>query len=278
MRASQIIILYLATAAPFGVAYFLRGQVGGASSAWFLARAFVAAMLWPFTALRYALRQKHSDGGSKGAADQSGADERKVEAAKRALVNSLRETEELLTNAGVLKDEAGRHALFAARESVERYVGLTLVAAGARTDDAPSARELELCRIAGRAGEDLLAAGRCVHRRNVERLVAHRERARAGMLHTLAGVRELARDFFDKSLPARDEARLVSEKLLRTFAHAIELYSLLDDWQAAIVSARLLDAECARLRRLEAEEFEVSTAGLREGRETCSTILEASAT
>src|SRR5205085_9303349 len=123
--------------------------------------------------------------------EDSAPDEQKVERVKRPTVNALRAVEDALTEGGPV-DETGRHALFAARECVERYAGLALAGACAREDAAPAPRELELCRIAGRAGDDLLAAGRCVHRRNVTRLLAHRERARSELVHALADVRHLA--------------------------------------------------------------------------------------
>ncbi len=147
--------------------------------------------------------------------------------------------------------ETERHALFAAREAVERYVGLTLAARGldADADAAPTAREMELCRIAGRTGDDLSNAGRCVHRRNVSRLHAHRERARAELFHALAATRETATSRHAASAPPA-RAR-VAEALIRTFARAIELLSLLEDRAAVLRVARLLDAECAHLRRLE---------------------------
>src|SRR5437588_396514 len=71
----------------------------------------------------------------------------------------------------------------------------------AKAAAAPTPRELELCRIAGRAGDDLLAAGRCVHRRNVTRLLAHRERSRSELVHALADVRDLARNTYPPPRP-----------------------------------------------------------------------------
>src|SRR5205814_10533968 len=137
-----------------------------------------------------------------------------------------------------------RHALCAARECVERYAGLALACAGAREDAAPAPRELELCRIAGRAGDDLLAAGRCVHRRNVTRLLAHRERARSELVHALADVRDLAHKLYPPppfhSAPlaggvrpnegtAGNGARRGPEALTRALAPTIEVLSLFED-------------------------------------------------
>jgi hypothetical protein len=51
---------------------------------------------------------------------------------------------------------------------------------------------------------------------------------------------------------SRDAARHASVAILRFYGQAINLLSLLEDEGAATKVARLLDAECARLRRLEA--------------------------
>jgi hypothetical protein len=163
--------------------------------------------------------------------------------------------------------------MFSARECVERYVGLALACEGARKEANPSERELELCRLAGGAGDDLLLAGRCIHRRNVTRLFAHRERARAELIHALAGVREAAGRLHKGAQPSEslDAARRASESLLRALARAVELLSLLEDEEAARRVARLLDAECARLRRVEAAEAGEASEDRRKGAQTCTT-------
>jgi hypothetical protein len=139
-----------------------------------------------------------------------------------------------------------------AREGTEKYVGLTLALAEMKLDDAPAGREMELCRIAGREGEDLLLAGRCIHRRNVSRLVASHARARTELLHTLAAVREINGDRLNTASPLTMAAQHLSVAVLKFYGQAINLLSLLEDETAARATARLLDAECARLRKLEA--------------------------
>jgi hypothetical protein len=153
------------------------------------------------------------------------------------------------------KDRSERVACVV-HESLEKYIGLTLGAGETDGDAPPSEREMELCRIAGRTGQDLLLAGRCIHRRNVARLLAHREQARTDLLHALAEIRELFQDGTGTaSSAARDGvqgARHLSVAVLRFYGQAINLLSLLEDEEGARRVARLLDAECARLRRLEA--------------------------
>lgn len=252
MRMIEAITIYLAAGAPFGVSYFIQREQNGVASASTLLRATGAALLWPLAAATIVLARRRVRTGAATADSNtslSAPDEEKIEQARRQLLATLRKVEEL---ARLLSDKERRRserAAFTVRESLERYVGLTLGARGVSAEALPGEREMELCRIAGRVGDDLMIAGRCIHRRNVARLLAHRERARTNLLHALAEMRELADDALThKNLAA---ARHTSVALVRFYAHAINLLSLFEDEGAARVIARLLDAECVRLRRIE---------------------------
>lgn len=249
MRLSEFIMIYLATAAPFGVARFIQTHAPGQDARRALARAAFAAFIWPLTA--FSLFKHLREKTSRPDADEA-AEEARVEEAKRALVNSLRVVEDIVDAPHAPCDKAERHAFYAAREAIERHVGLTLATRGVDASAAPTAREMELCRIAGRTGDDLLNAGRCVHRRNVTRLNAHRERARAELIHALAAARETAINHQPTPKDAAMRAR-VSEALIQAFARAIELLSMLEDRSAALHVARLLDAECAVFGQLKTE-------------------------
>ena len=248
MLLSDLFIIYLAAAAPFGVSRFLSEQAGGAGTLPALLRGAGAAVAWPLTSLTRLLGRADSrrGGGATGAFEGGVHDERRVESVKRAAVNALRAVEDALEVARPPLDAAGRHTLYAAREGVERYAGLALAAAQASPEARPTAREMELCRIAGRGGDDLLTAGRCVHRRNITRLVAHRERASAELVQTLSAVCALARRSqatphahdCEEQLRAGGAGR-ISEALARV----AELLSLLDDRATAEGVALLLEAE-----------------------------------
>ncbi|HYH86124.1 MAG TPA: hypothetical protein VEX60_11770 [Pyrinomonadaceae bacterium] len=279
MLLSELAIIYLATAAPFGVSRFLNQNAQGSRSLQTFAKSVAAALAWPLTTLKFLFKNAKPRAGTSKTTDEGGApDEQRIEGVKRATVNAVLAVEDLLVSACGLKGDAERHALFAARASVERYAGLALACAGLSVDAAPSERELELCRIAGRAGDDLLVAGRCVHRRNVTRLLAHRERARAELVHALADAGELAHKLCSASRPFHsteqtggEAARQISEALLRAFSRAIELLSLFDDRAAVVGVARLLDAEGARLRRLEAQGAAATPVRPKEGAGQCTT-------
>jgi len=194
MLLSELFIIYFAAAAPFGVSRYLSEHARGARARPALRKAALAALAWPLTSLQ-TLRGRAASRVQATAEDESGApDSRAVEQATRAAVNALREVEDLLACAGEGLSPESRHALFNARGCVERYSGLALACAWTDAGAVPAPREMELCRIAGRAGDDLLVAGRCVHRRNAARLFAHRERARAELVRALADARAVADD------------------------------------------------------------------------------------
>lgn len=267
MRLSEIIIIYLATAAPVGVAFFLRRPAGASRLTPLLAQSVGVALLWPLTMLpllfprlRFGARREVSAGASSRLAG-----ERRIEEAKRSLISAINATEDFAEKGRVEEaGEAERHAFFAARESVERYAGLSLAAADVEQEAEPSESEMELCRLAGRAGDDLLLAGRCIHRRNVSRLLAHRRRARAELLQALASLRMASKQEHDETTMRR-----LSELLLCVFSRAVELFSHLDDAQAALAAARLLDTECARLHRHETESEAAPLCA--HGEEPCTT-------
>jgi hypothetical protein len=247
MRLSELITIYLAAAAPFGVIYFLRSLDNASTSRHALA-SVAAALGWPLTA---ALLFKSSRTLRRSGQDQGlSRDERRTELAKRALSNSLRRVEDLLLPAA-LPAEAARYSMFAAREALERYVGLTIAALDVDVNDAPSEREMEICRLAGRKDQDLITAGRCIHRGNVTRLLAHHRRARAKLVESLTDVRgTVANGSTPRSVSTPSE---ISEALISSLASAIELCSMLNDQRTVQEIAQLLDLECKRLRRLEAE-------------------------
>lgn len=258
MQLSETVTIYLAIAAPFGVSYFLREQgLKTQSRARSLLRASGAGLLWPAIAVNaFLARQSAVEPTTPEAESKSviGAElNRKIEAAQRQLISSLERVRELAqTSTGEI--EAVERCVRAVRAEVEKYVGLTLVLAEADPAGPPASHELELCRIAGREGDDLLLAGRCIHRRNVARLIVHHATSRNELLHALSTVRDLmAAEPSGRTTPDVTAARHLSVGLLKFYGQAINLLSLLEDETAAMSTARLLDAECARLRRLEAE-------------------------
>lgn len=255
MRMIEAITIYLAAGAPFGVSNYLQRKPRKRSASSLL-KATAAALLWPLWAATIILARRRrltiaamSDDDS---AQGSEPDALRIEHARRQLVVALYKVEELVRAASEKEGKRIELVAYTVRESVEKYTGLMMASYAVSGDEAPAESEMELCRISGRKGADLLLAGRCIHRRNVARLLAHRERARTNLLHALAEVRALSpADDAATSQRNPSAARYASVAILRFYAHAINLLSLLEDETAARVTARLHDAECSRLRRLE---------------------------
>jgi hypothetical protein len=251
MKLSEAITIYLAAGASFGVYNFLREQNPASRFHTFL-NATRAAILWPLAAARIIRPRRRPDAGSAAGTINERASTQFVERigqANRKLLASLYRLVELALPSSGGDCEKMERASRTVREAVEKYVELTMAAAEAPPDAPPTEREMELFRVAGRRGDDLLLAGRCIHRRNAARLVAHQARARTELLHALAEIREVVGGTNARANVIA--ARHLSVETLRFYACAFDLLSLLEDESAAIIVTRLLDAECARLRRLE---------------------------
>jgi hypothetical protein len=256
MRTVEAITIYLAAGAPFGMSCYLRRRRGVGRTHALLSLVW-AMLLWPVAAariLRARTRRENVATACQRSVQLRTQHEEKVEQARRQLSATLHKVQERARALSEKESLSSERVACVIRESVEKYVGLTIGANDTAADAPPTEREMELCRIAGRTGEDLLLAGRCIHRRNVARLAAHREHARITFLHALAEIRELS-ETADASSSARVNlvaARHMSVAVLRLYGEAVNLLSLLEDEDAAVKVARLMDAECARLRRLEA--------------------------
>ena len=269
MRLNEAITIYLAAGASFGVYNLLRQRTSG-SRFHALLRATRAAIFWPLAAATVLFsRQRQRTRRPTAEAERSRAEfNEKIARAERRQFAALQRVRQL-TQAPSDAERARAERVFrTVHEMVEKYVGLTLAAAESDPNAPPSEREMELCRIAGRRGDDLVLAGRCVHRRNAVRLVAHQARSRTELLDALAEIRELVAS--EAASPLRSRvARHLSVATVRFYSCVFALLSLLEDETAARAVARLIDAECARLRRLEAQTTRESLAANEE--ETCKT-------
>jgi hypothetical protein len=253
MRLSEAITIYLAAGAPFGVTSFLHERPDR-RRALALLEAAGAMLLWPLaaSAILFA-RQRHKDDTAHANGKPFGVPiGERVEQAQRDLLASVYKVYEMAQDSFGKDREKMERAACKIREIVEKYAGLARVRVEINSDAMPDRREMELCRVAGRKGDDLLLAGLCIRRRNVARINAHVDRARTELVHALAELREQVDVTRLSSHTSTQPLRLLSEAILESYGRAIEMFSLLDDQRAAMSIARLLDVECARLRRLEA--------------------------
>jgi hypothetical protein len=270
MRAVEIITVYLACAAPVGVARFLRCSRGARSGRRFVPAA-AAGLLWPFVLLTHFTTREKSARGITEMKKNFLPRDAAFERAESALLESLYLLEDESREAcGAKHSGPTAEAARSARATVERYAGLTLAARHARADGEPTRSEFELAKVSGRAGADLEVAGRCLHRRNVARLEAHRRVARVELLHALADLP----DTFAASLLARPSDYVASRRLfaalLPVYSRAIELLQQDGDARGTQTLARLFDEACSRLRRLEAYGRRGVARDAPEGAEQCT--------
>jgi len=242
MRLNEFVILYLASAAPFGVADYFR-QSARIARPRALLNAAGSGLLWPF-----ALLLRKSPGYARrieAAQNVSPFCEQRIDDARRALLSALYRTEDCAREVFGSEDESVRQAVRKTIAGAERYLGLSLAVAEIKDDALPTPRSMELCRLAGRRGEDILIAGRCLQRRHVARLRAHQAASRRELLCALAEMREE----FAKAQQAQAidsvAARSLLDAQISVYTRAIDLLSLLEDELAAMSIARILDAACA---------------------------------
>ncbi|HKR01358.1 MAG TPA: hypothetical protein VJT09_11840 [Pyrinomonadaceae bacterium] len=253
MRLSEVITIYLSVGASFGVYFHFSEQTHGGRRMRLLLKTVRATLLWPLAMAALLFSRLRSDERVEAASATrhlSAQFMEKTEDARRKLMDSLRGVIELAQASSTLGISEAEGTSRTVRETVEKYVGLTFAVAEINFDDPPGQHETELFRTAGRRGDDLLLAARCVRRRNAARLITHQARARTELLHALAEVREIVTHATaSTNHPA---ARHLSVAVVRFYGHALNLLTLLEDERAATGLVRLLDAECIRLRRLEA--------------------------
>jgi hypothetical protein len=233
----ELITVYLAIGAPFAVSQGmnLRGE-GKAETITVLLQSLRAALLWPLAAwpwLRQKLARPASATGYSNRHTGPEAKEQRAALAEltllvRALPScvSVAETERLWQQC---------------RDAMEKYTGLTSSVYQLDKDASLSARAYELFRLEGRAGEDLLRAGRCLQRRNAARLKAHQIHARQEFLRVLEEINRRLDDApFDTSV----------EELWQGFiGRARQLcLALQDEETAQEVTRRLAGASAHRLR------------------------------
>jgi hypothetical protein len=253
MRLIEFITIYLAAAAPVGVAVFLRQPARDERRARTIARSIAAGLLFPFTLFGYALKQS-GDARHKHAADAE-AHDAKIDSARKALVNALHDFEDrarATSDRGAKETADAAHALNA---QVERYAGLTLALAHAAPAGELDERETELARVAGRTGDDLEIAGRCVRRRNLSRLRERQAQSRLELLHALAELQDTLslsvqrRTSYAAHTASPQSAPHLAPALLRVYERAFSLFMLLEDERGVQTLTRLLDATRSRLYR-----------------------------
>lgn len=269
MRTLETLTIYLAIGAPFGVSYFIhhRRPVGRVIR---VAKANLIVALWPLVLFRYFFNRLFTRASNDFPAYVQDNFEKKIDGAWRSFLAALYQVADAASQLRDSDREKLEQDARTVRESAEKFLALSANLASAAPGGHPSERELELLRIAGRTGDDLLVGGTCVQRRNAARLEQHHARARMEVLDGLAalGDRTDAAQLTDDA--NADDLRRLSLVVLGLFGRALDLFSLVEDDAAAMTMAQLLNDECKRLRRFaalaKAAEQEFGT-----GEQSCTT-------
>lgn len=200
MNLRDLIIIYLACGAPFGVYYFLQNRNRIETKLLWL-KSLVRFVFWiPFAVRMVARKSVFTNLYKKGFDKHTDSDakrEAEIEAIKKFYENILSKTD-------------FRFSVYEFREIFDRYTGLSLEIEAER--DKISEAEKEIFRITNHANKNLAAV--CLHRRNRERLFFHQKLARRDFFELLA-------KFFEKS----DAPQIA-------FDETVKLTSLLNDSEA----------------------------------------------
>jgi hypothetical protein len=173
----DIIIIYLACGAPFGVYYFLQHRETGKTAALFL-RSCGVMLLWiPYACFIW--RKKHAKGIS-GRANFSSDVEISLLEQRSAIIQK-----QILQSFVEFAPKAVSDvSFFGFRDVLETYAGLTIAVAADQAEGFTSSAEV--FKIAGREKKEMPLGQICLTRRNRNRLYAHQTDAREDMLRELA--------------------------------------------------------------------------------------------
>lgn len=173
MKFSDILIIYLACGAPFGVYFFLQHRTEQNSKNIFLKSAALA-----FVWIPYALRLLH---------DFITINFRQNNL-KESAADKLSELQKQISQA--LFDSDSGISVFEFREVIERYTGLTLALNA--VDEFPSESEEEIFRVALR--QNIKLGAECLRRRNRSRIELHQTIARKDFLQLISELSRTVKD------------------------------------------------------------------------------------
>ena len=254
MRLSETIIIYLATGAPFSVSYFLHKR-GSEHTVPGLLTAVAAGLLWPLMALRVLVAEYTQPKPTPLTDSVPRKHEEKIQHTKRQLLASLRVLYQLVKSAADTRTKEFERVAFVLNDSVETYVGLASAVEESSAGLSTNGPSMELFRIAGRKGDDLMLATKCAHRRNIARIIEHHSRARVQLIHGLADLY----DAVECVAPLKSANGLADERMrlesVKLYKYAIDLLLLMGDHEAAIRITELVNRERTWLQALELTEL-----------------------
>lgn len=200
MNLRDLLIIYLACGAPFGVYFFLQNRNHLESNILWL-KSLLRFVFWiPFAIQMVARKSLFTNLYNSGFDQFSNLDAQKeleIEEIKKFFEN-------------ILAEKAFKLAIFEFREIFDRYTGLSLEIQSENNDASPA--EKEIFRITNHSHKKL--AEICLHRRNRKRLTFHQKLARQDFF-------EILDKFIDKSNEPQN-----------LFNKALKLADMLNDHEA----------------------------------------------
>lgn len=244
MRLTEALTIYLAIGASFGVARLFNAR--SAFRARVLLKAIGSALAWPVAALR--LGRDLARDSDKATVRTETALDVAQRRARRAFEEALCQVEE---TASVSENSVARNDFErSVREllsAIDQHFHLRSALQAMSIDAAPLPLASELCRLSGRTGNDLQIAAACLHRQNKARLDTHCAKSSDELIVALERLRTMA----DEHAPSAPAQLAHRQNMLTLYCLTIELVSQLDDAATAVRIGRLVDDECAKLRRAE---------------------------
>jgi hypothetical protein len=191
MRLVDFIVIYLAAGAPFAARQLMG--TSGPRTVLPVLKSVANGITWPLSLLNYLSGRSDTEQTTSTAVDTV-SPRCSVDVALVQLVNHL----DLLSISIFFNTDpqssAFEDVIKRVRLAAEKYAALTLAVGEMAHDDSPAPHQIELARIAGRTGDDLLIAGICAHRQCFLKLAAQRTKSRNELFDVLNKLLELVYD------------------------------------------------------------------------------------
>lgn len=171
MTFTEFLTIYLAIGAPFGAYYFLKKRLKD-PNLFLILKSVAVTLIWFVFAARLIKYHLLLIQNTQSNANLDFLRGSKIEAASQNLQKAYAK----------LPSCKASISFFEFRETLERYIGLTLAVQSSSLSSPAPEHELEIFRIAGFEKGDLQLAGKLFHRKNYSRLHHHQERARRDFL------------------------------------------------------------------------------------------------
>jgi hypothetical protein len=241
MRLTELMTIYLSIGAPFGVASFLieKASLNHTQS---LTKAMSVMFLWPIAICRLLLSSINKSIENLSAAETVSSTE--LNKAQTEFNKLLFELEDLTG-----KDSSRRYLLQLIRNTTEQYAETYWVFKQEFMNrDVPAKRVMELCRIDGREGKDLLLAGHCFRRRNLSRVQIRLERLEKEFLQAMTALYESVKDQRASEPYGVTTVYRFIPTVIQLYGRAIKLFSILERKNVVHKMTELLDVSCNQMR------------------------------